>query len=190
MIPQRRFRALKWFGLVGAAVLALCVVAPISAQAALINCSPPVSANLPEPPQVLVCRFASPVDGAQSSFQVFNAQGERVDENDTRNFSRDPELVAVTLNQSKMPTGVYAVRWMVTAEAGGTVWTGEFQIGIRTPVTNAPTSAPPADARDSSVQASTNDIVRQLIVLVLGGLALVGIGGVLFWLWQGRRKRV
>ena len=162
-------------------------VTGVSAQSAPLNCAPPIGANLAEPPQVLVCRFAFPVNGTQSTFQVFNAQGERVDKNDTRNFSRDPELVAITLDRDKMPTGIYTVRWSVLHEAGGAPVSGEFQIGIRTPITETSASNVPVPASNASSAETTNGAVQLLIVVTLASIALFGIGGFMIWLRRGRR---
>lgn len=163
-------------------------VTGVSAQSAPLNCAPPIGANLAEPPQVLVCRFAFPVNGTQSTFQVFNAQGERVDKNDTRNFSRDPELVAITLDRDKMPTGIYTVRWSVLHEAGGAPVSGEFQIGIRTAAGDSSLIAQPVATPDASIQTKTNNTAPDLGGVVLAVSALIGLGGLGIWLWWRRRE--
>lgn len=175
----------------GAVLLLVLVCAAIRAPVALahpeiISTDPPNGAQLDTAPAQAQVRFNEPVEAAFSSLQVFNAQGQAVDNGDGARSPSDPTVVAVTL--PPLDPGVYTAVWQVVGSDGHTV-TGNFVFTVSgtapqqqtgpaaapeaTPApTPAPPQASPPPVRSSEPPLALVALTRAL--MLLGALASVG----------------
>ena len=93
--------------------------APALAHARLLQEAPASGASLDEPPRQVRLEFSEPVDAEFDPLKVFDAEGNRVDEDDAR---IDPNDVRVLLAGLKdLPEGSYRVEWRVTSIDGHVV---------------------------------------------------------------------
>ena len=91
---------------------------PALAHARLLRESPASGASLVEPPEQVRLRFSEPVDAEFDPVRVFDAEGERVDEDDAR---VDPEDARVLLAGLEDCPCSYRVEWRVTSVDGHVV---------------------------------------------------------------------
>jgi copper resistance protein C len=102
------------------AVLWLAVwCAPALAHARLLRESPASGASLEDPPEQVRLRFSEPVDAEFDPVRVFDAEGERVDEDDARVDPDDARVLLAGLED--LPQGSYRVEWHVTSLDGHVV---------------------------------------------------------------------
>jgi methionine-rich copper-binding protein CopC len=102
------------------AVLWLAVwCSPALAHARLLRESPASGASLEEPPEQVRLRFSEPVDAEFDPVRVFDAEGERVDEDDARVDPDDARVLLAGLED--LPQGSYRVEWRVTSVDGHVV---------------------------------------------------------------------
>jgi methionine-rich copper-binding protein CopC len=90
--------------------------APALAHARLLQESPASGASLEEPPEQVRLRFSEPVDAEFDPLRVFDAEGNRVDEDDARVDPDDARVLVVGLKD--LPWGSYRVEWRVTSVDG------------------------------------------------------------------------
>ena len=89
------------------------------AHARLLRESPASGASLVEPPEQVRLRFSEPVDAEFDPVRVFDAEGERVDEDDARVDPEDARVLLAGLED--LPQGSYRVEWRVTSVDGHVV---------------------------------------------------------------------
>ena len=83
------------------------------AHAFLDHADPKVGGTLMASPSVVKIWFTEELEGAFSKIQVFNAQGEEVDQKNSKVDSTDKSLMSVSV--SPLPPGVYKVIWSAVA---------------------------------------------------------------------------
>ncbi|MEK7280725.1 MAG: copper resistance CopC family protein, partial [Chloroflexota bacterium] len=114
---QRRYSAL----LVGVAILLvslqLFVTQAVLAHASLLTAEPAPNTQLEEPPDRITIRFTEPLEARFSEIQVLNAQGQRVDNDDSSIDKTDPTSMSVTLRP--LPNGTYTVAWGTVSTVDG-----------------------------------------------------------------------
>jgi copper resistance protein C len=93
--------------------------APALAHARLLQESPASGTSLEEPPQQVRLRFSEPVDAEFDPVRVFNAEGNRVDEDDARVDPDDARVLLAGLEH--LPRGSYRVEWRVASVDGHVV---------------------------------------------------------------------
>src|SRR5688572_2323543 len=93
--------------------------APALAHARLLQESPASGTSLEEPPQQVRLRFSEPVDAEFDPVRVFDAEGNRVDEDDARVDPDDARVLLAGLEH--LPRGSYRVEWRVTSLDGHVV---------------------------------------------------------------------
>ncbi len=93
--------------------------APALAHARLLRESPASGASLEEPPEQVRLRFSEPVDAEFDPVRVFDAKGERVDEDNARVDPVDARVLLAGLED--LPRGSYRVEWRVTSLDGHVV---------------------------------------------------------------------
>ncbi|HZQ06624.1 MAG TPA: copper resistance protein CopC [Anaerolineae bacterium] len=154
----------------------------VSAHAVVTACAPLIGANLPQPPALLICQFNQPLDESKSTITVTDAQGQRVDKNDTKFFEGDKQTLVVSLDTTKMKAGIYTAHWNVTdtLDYGNTF--GDIQFGVNTVVPPTPTPALPGVAM-TPTPTQTTDATSDLIsrFLIGAGVIVLAALGVLFW---------
>jgi len=113
-------RALRVPRLVGVLVLATLWLtvwcAPALAHARLLQETPASGASLAEPPEQVRLRFNEPVNAEFDPVKVYDAEGDRVDEDDARMDPDDARVLLAGLEE--LPEGSYRVEWRVTSIDG------------------------------------------------------------------------
>ncbi len=103
------------------------VAAPSAAAHAVLERSvPSPNARLEVAPTQIVLTFSEPVDATLSSVAVLDPVGQTASPHAT--FSRDRRSAAVSL--SRLPRGVYSVRWRVLSAVDGHITSGGFAFGV------------------------------------------------------------
>jgi methionine-rich copper-binding protein CopC len=113
----RELRAPRLVGVLALAALWLTVwCAPAFAHARLVQETPASGASLAEPPEQVRLRFNEPVDAEFDPLKVYDAEGDRVDEDDARMDPDDARVLLAGLED--LPEGSYRVEWRVTSIDG------------------------------------------------------------------------
>ena len=119
----RRLVALLWISVVW--LLLSCV--PALAHATLLQETPAAGGRLDEPPEQVRLRFNEPVDAEFDPLKVYDAEGNRVDEDDARIDPNDARVLVEGLEE--LSRGSYEVEWRVTSVDGHVV-SGEYGFSI------------------------------------------------------------
>lgn len=93
--------------------------APALAHARLLQEEPAAGASLKESPEQVLLRFNEPVDAEFDPLKVYDAEGERVDEDDAHMDPDDARVLLASLEE--LPEGSYRVEWRVTSIDGHVV---------------------------------------------------------------------
>ncbi len=111
------------------AALVILWCPPALAHARLTGSDPAADATLNEAPAQVRLRFNEPVEAEFSPVGVYDAGGDRVDEDDARVDPDDARVVVVGLRRD-LPDGPYSVEWRVTSIDGHVIeGTYEFAVG-------------------------------------------------------------
>lgn len=178
---------MKRIAILAALLLTLLNAAIASAHATVVKCEPTIGTNLSAPPSTLVCHFSEPLDPTSSSLMVYDANGARVDKNDTQTFQNDASSLVVTLDTTKMPVGLYTVRWNVTNTIDYAPTQDQFQLGVQTPVPPTPTPVLPGIAQTPQPIGggiSSGELISRF--LIAAGVVVLGATG--FYFWRSRRQ--
>lgn len=155
----------------------------VSAHAIAIACLPRMGITVSKPPEQIICQFNEPLVPASISMTVTNANGQRVDKNDTRFYENDDHSLVVSLDTAKMSTGLYTVKWQVTDTLDLGMTGSQFQFGVNTVVPPTPTAVlPGVPITPVPVQPADNpamDLIPRFLIGV--GVVLLAAVGVLFW---------
>lgn len=137
-------RTLKLLFLITSVTLIAAV--PALADTELVSRSPKEGAALKQAPPQVKLSFAGPVDAAFSPLEVYDGQGQRVDEDNAGLDPEDPTTLMVDLKDDLSP-GSYTVRYRFTGEDGHTI-TGSYEFAVSKqrdpaePTTEETTTAP------------------------------------------------
>jgi copper resistance protein C len=118
-----RLSALLWLS--GVWLLLSCV--PALAHATLLQETPAAGARLGKSPEEVRLRFNEPVDAEFDPLKVYDAEGDRVDEDDARIDPNDARVLVERLTD--LPKGSYKVEWHVTSLDGHVV-TGKYGFSV------------------------------------------------------------
>ena len=141
----------------------------VYAHANLARSAPAPNSTLDGPPNQVVVWFTEPVEPDFSEIQVLDAQGDRVDRDDSIVDRNDPTAVSVTLGP--LPNGTYTVAWKNVSTVDGHRVRGSFVFSVGEPISGAPVDVP----NQPLVQSPWEPVFRWLILLtslsIVGGLA-------------------
>lgn len=157
----------------------------VSAHAIAVACLPRMGINVTQPPAQIICQFSQPLQPSTISMQVTDANGNRVDKNDTHFYENDDWTLVVSLDTSKMPAGIYTVKWQVTDTLDFGQTSSTFQFGVNTVVPPTPTAVLPGVAmtptpiQPQPSSSSPTDLISRFLIGV--GIVLLVAMGVLFW---------
>lgn len=171
-----RLAGLLWLSVLW--LMLSCV--PALAHATLLQEMPAGGARLDEPPEEVRLRFNEPVDAEFDPLKVYDAKGDRVDQDDARIDPNDARVVVEGLKE--LPKGSYRVEWRVTSVDGHVV-SGEYGFSV----TGSGGRDSQNDANDGNQKAAKNGggvlgvLPRTVIygALSIGVLALVIVLGLL-----------
>jgi methionine-rich copper-binding protein CopC len=107
-------RSAALFGLSIVWLLLLC--GPALAHAELVESFPADRDTLAESPNQVRLQFTEPIEAAFDPIQVYDQQGNRVDEDDARVDSDDAKVLVAGLEE--LSEGSYTVEWRVTSIDG------------------------------------------------------------------------
>ena len=144
MVPKAgslRLVALLWLS--AGWLLLSCV--PALAHARLVQEEPADGATLAESSDRVELRFSEPVDAEFSPLEVYNSEGERVDEDNARINPADARVLIVDLEE--LSEGSYTVEWRVTSIDGHVV-EGRYEF-----VVTEAEDQPPGEARGEGQKA-------------------------------------
>lgn len=129
----------KWYALIGAALLLLALASVAYAHAVIDTCTPVPGSTITSAPDKLVCIMTEEVAPRVSMLQVFDASNNEVDKGDSVLDTNDPDrkTLVVSLDTSKMPAGVYTVKWAAVTPDDNGHTDGSFQFTIGAAVATA-----------------------------------------------------
>lgn len=186
----------KWYALIGAALLLLALASVAYAHAAIDTCTPVPGSTIISAPDKLVCIMTEEVAPKVSVLRVFDASNNEVDTGDSVLDTNDPDrkTLVVSLDPSKMPAGVYTVKWAAVTpdDNGHSDGSFQFTIGavaataVPTPAGTIEITSPQDDASvpagDVTVQVKVDGVTLadngahwhlyvddKLITMVMGG---------------------
>jgi hypothetical protein len=81
-----------------------------------LRSDPKVGSEINEPPDSLRIWFDGPLEAVFSEMKLFDAEGNRIDQENGKVISNDPTLLSLPLQQ--LEAGLYHVRWEVVARDG------------------------------------------------------------------------
>ena len=141
----------------------------VYAHANLARSAPAPNSTLDGPPNQVVVWFTEPVEPDFSEIQVLDAQGDRVDRDDSIVDRNDPTAVSVTLEP--LPNGTYTVAWTNVSTVDGHRVRGSFVFSVGEPLSGAQIEVP----SQPLVQSPWEPVFRWLVLLtslsIVGGLA-------------------
>lgn len=163
--------------------LALLLSLPGEAQAhaLLVRSDPPSGARLPGPPERITATFSEPLDSRLSYLRVLDAQGQRVDNEDSAVAAGDQRQMTVTVRQG-LPPGHYLVVWQTLSTVDGHTLKGSFPFTVLNPDGSEPPGAP-AEASVISGGEPTPDGVAGRWLTFLG--IVLAVGGVVYGIAVG-----
>ena len=170
---KRRLAAL--FGLSAVWLLALC--APALAHARLEETYPGDGDILSEPPGQVQLRFNEPVEAEFSPVEAYDQQDNRVDEDDARVSSGNPNLLIIDLEE--LSEGPYTVNWRITSADGHPV-SGTNEFVVDPSAAGAEAGDPIEPVEKSAEQEEPGSVfgvgpVTVLGVLLVGALVVGGL---------------
>lgn len=161
--------------LAGCFVLVFLLAAPARAHTEIVKYEPGRGEELETPPERVQLFFEGPVEAEFSPLQVYNEQGERVDEDNARIDPETPTALVVDLRDG-LPAGSYTVEYRYTG-VDGHVIEGSYEF-------SAASASSAAESEDSGSgeagsggmeddgSGSNSTPVALYAVLGIGGLAL------------------
>jgi methionine-rich copper-binding protein CopC len=172
----------KWsisLGLFLVASLTLTAANPLWAHAKLVESIPAGGDVLAKPPEQVSLRFDEPVHFEETEgagvdlldpIKVYNEEGERVDEGNTRASSDDPKVLLVDLK--KLPDGVYGVDWDVTSKDGHVI-DGSLGFTVERSHMSSESAADTKAKRDEGALGTI--LAASVMILALVSLAFFGV---------------
>jgi methionine-rich copper-binding protein CopC len=182
-VSTRRLVGVLWLSI--GWLLLSCV--PALAHATLLQATPAGGARLGESPEQVRLRFNEPVDAEFDPLKVYDAEGNRVDEDDARIDPNDARVLVEGLKE--LPKGSYKVEWRVTSVDGHVV-SGEYSFSV----TGTEGQGSQKDANNGNQPAGSTgegafEVFPRTVVygaLSIGVLALVIVLGLLVTRLVGR----
>lgn len=103
-------------------------IRPAYAHAIPVQSIPAADARLNIAPAQIEIFFSEAIEPSFSSIKVYDSQGERVDNNDTRLDAADPRHLTVSIRS--VPGGVFTVAWNVLSTVDGHITSGAFPFAV------------------------------------------------------------
>ncbi len=176
MLSMWRLAALM--GLSAVWLLLLC--APALAHARLVETYPADGDTLSEPPEQVQLLYNEPVEAEFEPVEVFDQEGNRIDEDDARVSPDNRRLLVVDLEE--LSQGSYTVEWRV-ASADAHPISGQYGFAVDPSAADVGAGNPIAPVERSAEQEDTEDGFTHIIhITVLGlGTLIVLVLALLRW---------
>lgn len=143
---------------------------PALAHAELLRATPSDGDTLSEQPGEVRLFFDEPVRAEFDPIKVTDEEGNRVDGEDARTLSADPDVVVASLDV--LPEGSYAVEWRITSADGDPI-SGEYAFAVDASAAVAQDEGP-AEAREEESEGGRLPLGLVLVALLVGGIAVAG----------------
>ena len=143
---------------------------PALAHAELLRATPSDGDTLSEQPGEVRLIFDEPVRAEFDPIKVTDEEGNRVDGEDARALSGDPDIVAANLDV--LPEGDYTVEWRITSADGDPI-SGEYGFAVDASAAVAQNEGPAAP-REGEAEAGPGLGVALVGVVLAVGLAVGG----------------
>jgi methionine-rich copper-binding protein CopC len=156
-----------WLAL--AALWTVLHAVPALAHAELLRATPSDGDTLSEQPGEVRLFFDEPVRAEFDPVKVTDEEGNRVDGEDARTLSGDPDVVVASLDV--LPEGSYTVEWRITSADGDPI-SGEYGFAVSASVAVAQDEGPAA-ARQGEAEGGPGLSVALGVVLAVG----LAVGG-------------
>ena len=144
---------------------------PALAHAELLRATPSDGDTLSEQPGEVRLFFDEPVRAEFDPIKVTDEEGNRVDGEDARTLSADPDVVVASLDV--LPEGSYAVEWRITSADGDPI-SGEYAFAVDASAAVAQDEEDPAQAREEEAEGGGLPLGLVLGALLVGGIAVAG----------------
>jgi copper transport protein len=172
-LPSRRARFAS--GVALALFLVLLALAggarQVAAHANLDTADPAPNSELEESPLRVIIQFTEPLEGQFSNIKVLDADGERVDLDDSELDNTDSSIMSVSL--SPLDNGTYTVSWTNVSTVDGHRVRGAYVFSVGEPMAaGAEPEAPPL------LQSRADPYYRWLVLFG----AMIAVGGLAFYL--------
>lgn len=163
----------------------------VSAHAIAVACLPRMGITVPTAPTQIICQFSQPLQPTSISMQVTDANGTRVDKDDVHFYGNDDWTLVISLDTTKMPAGIYTVKWQVTDTLDFGVTNSTWQFGVQTIVPPTPTAVLPGVPMtpvptQTASTTTPNDLISRFLIGI--GVVLLGAMGFLFWRMRTGRQ--
>jgi copper transport protein len=127
--------------------------------------------EIQQPPARVTLWFSEQIAPGFSAIQVLDAQGQRMDNDDSRVDQEEATTLTVTLQP--MPHGLYTVAWKNVSMVDGHRVRGSFVFAVGVPISRAPVTT----LAQPLFQSRADPVLRWLVLLsalaVVGGLSFV-----------------
>lgn len=143
--------------------------APALAHAELLRATPADGETLSEQPGEVRLVFDEPVRAEFDPVKVTDEEGNRVDGEDARTLSDDPDIVVASLEA--LSEGSYTVEWRITSADGDPI-SGEYGFAVDASAVVAGEEDAVADRGEDETGGPGIGVI--LGVLAVGGIAVVG----------------
>lgn len=169
-------RSLVWKGATLLVVFAALVLSRsefASAHANLADADPAPNSVLDSAPSKITIWFTEPLESSFSAIEVLDAQGSRVDNDDSEVDPSNPTVMYVTL-EDDLPNGTYTVAWRNLSTVDGHTIRGTFFYSVGEPLSAQPSILP----SEPALQSPAEPFMRWAVLL--GGLSVLGV--LMLWL--------
>lgn len=143
---------------------------PALAHAELLRATPPDGDTLSEQPGEVRLFFDEPVRAEFDPIKVTDEEGNRVDGEDARTLSDDPDVVVASLDV--LPEGSYTVEWRITSADGDPI-SGEYGFAVDASAAVAQDEGPVAP-QEEEAEGGGLPLGVVLGALLVGGIAVAG----------------
>ncbi len=164
-----KFRILSIGLLLGVLLIA---VTPVSAHSELVRMTPDANARLDRAPAQIELYFSEAVEPGFSKITALDANGAKVDNNDSRVDPADPTHLTVSLRSLK--DGVYTVSWQVVSAVDAHPTSGSYPFSVGNVDPNALAGVKATSSGSNLLPGEV--AVKGLLYLICAALA----GGTLF----------
>lgn len=153
----------------------------------VIKSEPAAGAVLSESPKEVRVWFNEELQTQGSTLQVFDSQGEQVDQGDGGVDLNDPEHASMVVSLPSLPEGAYTVRWhavLLDGDAGD----GEFAFYVGAAAATAAAALSPGEAIPATNPTQTSTATFPALWLAVGGAGLLVMAIGFFLLTRGDRS--
>ena len=145
---------------------------PALAHARLVDSYPADGETLVEPPEQVQLRFNEPVEAEFDPIEVYDQEGNLVDEEDARVSPDDRRLLVADLGE--LPEGSYTVEWRITS-ADSHPLDGGYEFAVNASAAGTGAGSPIAPIERSAEQEESGSVWVSVLVPIFGVLLVCAL---------------